>query len=562
MTPELLLASVLKTSGIVALALVATALLARRSAAMRHWVLAAALICAAAAPAIERVAPVWRVPSFVATPESLVVSLSNHERAGSSFDKLRNSVEMPSANRLASVALRGERISILSIVRITWLVGAVVSLVILVVGLGRLAGIATRAAEVRRGAWARLGAEVSREYGLARRVRLLQSAHPTLLATWGWWRPCVLLPRGAQSWSEDRIRIVLLHELAHVARGDWAIQVVAEIVRSAYWFNPLVWLAGRRLLQESERAADDVVLNRGIEGKAYASELLTLARVFGRYGRAWAPAPGIARASTLERRVTAMLNVRVNRRPPSRLSKLATALALLAAAVAIASAQAAFSSFSGAVYDPLNGLLPNVKMTLTSEPTGAKYEIRSDSTGRFQFVGLPPGRYALETELMGFKTLRGALDISGQSVQRDVRLEIGSLEETVSVGPPKPGQSASPPVRGMRPMVRTRVDAGTCTAAPSIGGIGGNIRPPTKLVHADPAYPAGLLAAKEGGLVVLAARIGTDGTIREVQSVSSTHPDFEAAATEAVRQWEFSETLLNCVAVEVQMKVTVRFIAE
>ena len=371
----------------------------------------------------------------------------------------------------------------------------------------------------------------------------------------------VLLPAGAADWSDDRLRIVLLHEIAHIVRHDWATQVFAEIVRSIYWFNPLVWIAGRRLRQESERAADDAVLNRGIDGAAYASELLTLARLFAPYGRVWAPAPGIARASSLERRVTAMLSPTMNRRPPSRASRLATAVALMAASVAIASAQGAFSSLSGTVYDPLNGLLPNAKMTLTNEQSGAKYEIRSDATGRFQFVGLPPGRYALEAVVLGFKTLRGTLDISGQTVQRDVRLEVGSLQETVSVRLSDPSKPASPLFRGRQPIVRTGIDAGGC-AATAPGGIGGNLRPPTKLVHEVPTYPAGLGAMKQAGDVVLDARIEADGTIREVRTVSSTHPDFESAAAEAVRQWEFSETLLNCVPVEVQMRVTVRFIAE
>jgi len=257
-----------------------------------------------------------------------------------------------------------------------------------------------------------------------------------------------------------------------------------------------------------------------------------------------------------------MLSPAMNRRPPSCASRLGTAAALFAATVAIASAQAVFSSLSGAVYDPLNGLLPNAKLTLTNDQSGAKYEIRSDSTGRFQFVGLPPGRYALETELIGFKTLRGTLDISGQSVQRDVRLEVGSLQETVSVRLSDPAKPAPAMFRGKQPIVRTSIDAGTCNAAASAGGIGGNLRPPMKLVHEAPSYPAGLSASKQGGDVVLDARIEADGTIREVRAVSSSHPDFEAAAIEAVRGWEFSETLLNCVPVEVQMKVIVRFIAE
>ena len=103
--------------------------------------------------------------------------------------------------------------------------------------------------------------------------------------------------------------------------------------------------------------------------------------------------------------------------------------------------------------------------------------------------------------------------------------------------------------------------APTCTAAPQPGGIGGNLRAPTKLVHVRPRFPANLSAAGLSGVVVLDAIIGAEGTIQDVSTRSSPHPDFEAAAIDAVRQWEFSQTLLNCVPVEVMMTVTVNFAA-
>jgi TonB family protein len=53
--------------------------------------------------------------------------------------------------------------------------------------------------------------------------------------------------------------------------------------------------------------------------------------------------------------------------------------------------------------------------------------------------------------------------------------------------------------------------------------------------------------------------IGTDGTIREVQVVSSPHPDLERAALDAVRQWQFDTTLLNCQPVEVNITVRANF---
>ena len=61
------------------------------------------------------------------------------------------------------------------------------------------------------------------------------------------------------------------------------------------------------------------------------------------------------------------------------------------------------------------------------------------------------------------------------------------------------------------------------------------------------------------GVVTMDALIGTDGMVKDVRALDSPHPDLESAAVEAVRQWQFSPTLLNCVPIDVRMHVTTRF---
>ena len=107
-------------------------------------------------------------------------------------------------------------------------------------------------------------------------------------------------------------------KLAHIARRDWALQIAAETVRAVYWFNPLIWIACRRLRDESEQACDDTVLRRGIDAADYASHLLAVARQVLTADRGWASAPAVANASTLERRIAAMLNASRNREPLTR----------------------------------------------------------------------------------------------------------------------------------------------------------------------------------------------------------------------------------------------------
>jgi len=549
----LLLESTVKVSLVMLAALVAVACLRRRSAALRHWILSAAIVAAMVAPVLGLVTPSWHVPLDTIPRPRLLAATAPSAAAGvpvSATDAADRS------RTAASVSLAGAG----SLIATTWAAGASVSVLILFIGLGRLAWVASFARRVTSGRWAAAADTVAREYGLRRPIVILQSDHPALLVTWGFVQPKVILPRSAQDWTDARIRVVLSHELAHIKRGDWLIQMLAEIARAGYWFNPVMWIACRVLRQESEQATDDVVLQAGIDGSEYAAHLLDLARAFSRH-RPWLPAPAIARPSSLERRVSAMLNTRVNRAPLTRAARAGIVAALAAVAITVASAQAAFSTFSGTVFDPLNGYLPGVTMTLTNTQNGAKHEIHSDRTGHFEFVGLPPGAYSLEAILPGFSVLRGTLDVTGRDVQRDVTLKVGELTETISVWPARPGTSAPAASSAVRRSAPDKFAAmKTCSESASAAGtMGGNLRQPTKLVDKKPLYPAALADAGIGGVLEFQARIGSDGTVTDLQTVSSANPDLELAAGNAIRQWEFTPTLLNCVAVEVPMKISVTF---
>ena len=76
-------------------------------------------------------------------------------------------------------------------------------------------------------------------------------------ATTGWFRPTVLVPSGLLSNSSVR-DAVLLHESAHVRRGDAGWQFLLRLVQAVYWFHPLVWLLGRMVGRLREKACDAV----------------------------------------------------------------------------------------------------------------------------------------------------------------------------------------------------------------------------------------------------------------------------------------------------------------
>jgi protein TonB len=88
--------------------------------------------------------------------------------------------------------------------------------------------------------------------------------------------------------------------------------------------------------------------------------------------------------------------------------------------------------------------------------------------------------------------------------------------------------------------------------------VGGNIRPPTRMVYVQPVYPAIALAARKEGTVILQAVIDEDGSVREVKVLRSI-PLLDDAAVQAVSRWTFTPTLLNGTPVPVVMTVTVGF---
>jgi TonB family protein len=439
-----------------------------------------------------------------------------------------------------------------------WVAGTVVGMVALTVGCIRLKRLTSRARPIHGGTWVTFAEEIRREYGLSSPL-LLRTDHPSLLVTWGIRRPRVLVPARALNWPESRIRLVLAHELAHIRRGDWIVQITAEIVRAINWFNPLFWIACSRLRHESEQACDDEVINRGTEGSEYATHLVHIAREL-RPQATWVPAPSIARPSNFERRVRVMLDRRVNRRPMSRAASLATLLAMLAFVIPVTGAAVAqvFGTVAGSVVDPMNAALPDVTLALTNTQTNAKHEVRSDRSGRYEFVGLVPGDYTLEAKLPGFAMLRGRVTVGGQAVQQDLRLEIGSLQETISVKVSRSETTVSSPRTAGNPAPR-RKNPPTCGSEQAGMPVGGNLRPPLKLYDVHPLYPASAVAAGTEGTVTLRSRIDRDGTVEEVEIISAPSSDLANAASDAVRQWLFDPTYLNCVAVPVTMNVTVNF---
>ena len=283
-------------------------LLRRHSAEVRHFIWVATLLGALAVPVVTFVLPhaEWRIFSSVVAPP--VTTNVQPDFPSSALSREPVTDVLPST--VEPVPAAGP---ILTLTRI-WLLGALFVLVWCAIGHLALARMTRRAGPVMDDAWLALLEDTARAAKLTRPVRLLMSPSIDSPMTWGLRRPIVLLPETASTWTVERRRVVLLHELAHITRMDFLFQLVASMTCALYWFHPGAWSAARRLRHESEHACDDRAIRSGTPAADYASHLLCLALQSN--ARHWheAMAIGLTRPSTLEARVRAVLNDDLTRR--------------------------------------------------------------------------------------------------------------------------------------------------------------------------------------------------------------------------------------------------------
>lgn len=152
------------------------------------------------------------------------------------------------------------------------------------------------------------------QFGIGRPITVLIHPDQPIPVVWGIVRHRLLLPAAARRWEVEQLRSVVLHELGHIQRRDTASHLLSQIACAWYWFNPLVWLASWRLGVERERACDDLVLASGVRPSAYASHLLDVVTTLA--SPRWTHSCGLAmaRKSSLEGRLEAVLRGDLNRR--------------------------------------------------------------------------------------------------------------------------------------------------------------------------------------------------------------------------------------------------------
>jgi TonB family protein len=328
---SILMSVALKSSAILVTAWLCVFLLRKRSAAVRHLVWTAAAVAVLALPILSVYLPVLHVPVTNASASIVFQALASSQQ-----DARGQQVLTPQSTN-APAARSQWRPDWKAAILFLWVAGSLLAgaqIVAACLKIRRMRRAATTFGDPD------LSTALAQTLGIRHPVDVLESGTGSMPMTFGILRSAVFMPSDAGTWSQERRRIVLLHELAHVRRGDVATHLLARAALAVYWWNPLAWKAWREFLKERERATDDLVLNAGARASEYAGHLLDVARTMRSAAGMGCAAVAMARRSQLEGRLMTILDAGINRRAPGRAAALVTGLLALAMVAPFAAVQA------------------------------------------------------------------------------------------------------------------------------------------------------------------------------------------------------------------------------
>jgi beta-lactamase regulating signal transducer with metallopeptidase domain/tetratricopeptide (TPR) repeat protein len=334
---ETMLLVIVKATLILAIARLLLMGMPRASAATKHMVATAALVAVAAMPVMTVIVPAWHIaveqkaaaPAPVANAIEDPAAAPAARRTVGATDAEENESAVGTAISLvqATGVVPDEPLSAMSramnVTQSTWkgmLALAVIGVTLLMLfqmalGMAGVWHVSKNAEELTQDA-ALIELDDARDaLQLNRDVKLLRSSRISVPVLWGFFKPVLLLPAEVVTWPTERLRVVLLHELAHLKRFDGISLILTRLAVAIFWYHPLAWSLERAGRSECERACDDLVLtNSATKPSEYADHLLAIARSMPTFDPFRSVTLAMSRKSQLEGRLLSILQPHVARR--------------------------------------------------------------------------------------------------------------------------------------------------------------------------------------------------------------------------------------------------------
>ncbi len=498
-----------KTTLILVIVSIVTALMRRSSAASRHLVWTCGLLAVVFLPVASALLPALPLPLLRPSIAETVLAANTSLPEMQVFEAVPAPAfpdPSPSARGLNRTAATPAAKSSSSWpwLAIVWALGTAIGLTRAVFGLLLRTRLQGRCRPTTDERIVRMTDAAARAMGIRRRVVVLMAPTEMMPATWGLRQPKLLLPPSASTWTDERLRVVLVHELAHITRFDVVAATIARAATALAWWNPLVWLATSRAQLERERACDDTVLRAGVTASVYAEELLAIAQTL--------PSPSthrlalaMARPNRLSTRVSSILDATPRRTGTSRTVAIAAG-ALLAAQWPLAAAT----------------LVPAGTTPGRTERTAVSEERPAITT---QAPPVRPGITAPRPSTSGIAqrtTAPAPGTVSGFlfGAWRNGNIFHNDLNERLALATPRlltrhlPFRQKASPQSGPQP-----IPAGTFGEGAYRPGNG--VTNPIRIREVKPVYTDAALKAGLQGSVELEAVIAVDGTVADVRVVRS-----------------------------------------
>jgi murein DD-endopeptidase MepM/ murein hydrolase activator NlpD len=372
----------IKTTLLLLITYIATRLAAKASAAFRHLLWTLAVIAVLVTPIIGPALPHISLPLFYRDllDMDIVGPTADYQKQIPTGDFMAawlrefggqalfefNDQSVKDARLKASASANPEHSPAFrwpEIVLFIWLAGSAVFLVINLFGMHIARRVIRQASDAEQGE-KNMGFLLARLLKIKRAIRFLRADSLFAPFTIGLIKAKVVLNNRKHN-DPESVEAVLLHELAHVKRNDVLTQMLARTACVLFWFNPLVWIAARRMMIERELACDDFVLNHGGRPSSYAQQLLELASVCRPVRRpSWATV-AMARRNHFRERVMSILNPKINRRGAGRVTSIATAMAAMVIILPLAAMQ--FWSASPAIVKAAKSVAPVIQKGTTED---------------------------------------------------------------------------------------------------------------------------------------------------------------------------------------------------
>ena len=121
---------------------------------------------------------------------------------------------------------------------------------------------------------------MARRLGIRRAVQLMESSLTDVPGVVGWFSPVILFPVGALAGlGPGQVQLIITHELAHVRRHDYLLNLIQTGVETLFFYHPGVWWLSRRIRLEREHCCDDIVVAEFTDRRLYAEALAEIERL-------------------------------------------------------------------------------------------------------------------------------------------------------------------------------------------------------------------------------------------------------------------------------------------